>query len=235
MPRATCRCGQKLSFPADGPERVICPKCSAKIRVKRRGAEAEAEAAGEPEGDGYLRFPCPCGRRLKVRDTEPRPQAGKCPDCGRIVPVPTSGAASAPSPARGGAGGGGGIGAGVESPTEVMSPEEIATIERWADGHRLKPRGQDYGQGQVVVGQPLPSFEPLPLTELAIPGDGKAYPGAGPSSGSPQAAGGNSSQAVAAPAPVKVEVGLRVCPRCGRPVHLGAETCRQCGAPVPRR
>ena len=35
--------------------------------------------------------------------------------------------------------------------------------------------------------------------------------------------------------PVKVEAGLRVCPRCGRPVHLGAESCRHCGAHVPRR
>ena len=33
----------------------------------------------------------------------------------------------------------------------------------------------------------------------------------------------------------RVEAGLRVCPRCKRPVHLGAETCRECGTPVPRR
>jgi hypothetical protein len=38
-----------------------------------------------------------------------------------------------------------------------------------------------------------------------------------------------------AAAPVKVEAGLRVCPRCGRPVHLSAEVCRQCGASVPKR
>jgi hypothetical protein len=31
------------------------------------------------------------------------------------------------------------------------------------------------------------------------------------------------------------EVGLRVCPRCGKPVHLGAGNCRHCGAAVPRR
>jgi hypothetical protein len=36
-------------------------------------------------------------------------------------------------------------------------------------------------------------------------------------------------------APLKVEAGLRVCPRCGRPVHLSAEVCRQCGASVPKR
>ncbi|MBY0394857.1 MAG: hypothetical protein K2X91_00090 [Thermoleophilia bacterium] len=31
------------------------------------------------------------------------------------------------------------------------------------------------------------------------------------------------------------EAGLRICPRCGMPVHLSAENCRQCGATVPRR
>ncbi len=35
MPRATCRCGQKLTLPVNGPDRVICPKCSAKIRVRQ--------------------------------------------------------------------------------------------------------------------------------------------------------------------------------------------------------
>ncbi len=41
----------------------------------------------------------------------------------------------------------------------------------------------------------------------------------------------------AAPGPsaVRIEAGLRVCPRCGRPVHLGAVACRECGADVPKR
>jgi hypothetical protein len=34
---------------------------------------------------------------------------------------------------------------------------------------------------------------------------------------------------------VKFEAGLRVCPACGKPVHLSATTCRECGSPVPRR
>jgi ribosomal protein L40E len=34
---------------------------------------------------------------------------------------------------------------------------------------------------------------------------------------------------------MKAEAGLRVCPRCGRPVHLGAVSCRECGTHVPRR
>ena len=33
---------------------------------------------------------------------------------------------------------------------------------------------------------------------------------------------------------VKFEAGLRVCPRCKKPIHLGATRCRECGNPVPR-
>ena len=32
-----------------------------------------------------------------------------------------------------------------------------------------------------------------------------------------------------------LEENLRVCPKCGRPVHLGADACRACGTVVPRR
>jgi ribosomal protein L32 len=36
-------------------------------------------------------------------------------------------------------------------------------------------------------------------------------------------------------AALKMEAGLRVCPRCGKPVHMSATVCRDCGAPVPKR
>ena len=85
MPRVTCRCGEKLKVEPDGPERIDCPKCGAKIRLRRSTSPRVMRTAG----DGYLRFLCPCGRRLKV-PTVDRPVAGKCPDCGRVVPVPTS-------------------------------------------------------------------------------------------------------------------------------------------------
>jgi hypothetical protein len=38
-----------------------------------------------------------------------------------------------------------------------------------------------------------------------------------------------------APSMASFEAGLRVCPRCGKPVHISATTCRECGASVPRR
>src|ERR1700678_477070 len=89
MPRVTCRCGEKLKVIADGPERIECPKCGAKIRLRRAPVPLPVGGAG----DGFLRFLCPCGRRLKVPAAD-RPVAGKCPDCGRVVPVPTTAPAS---------------------------------------------------------------------------------------------------------------------------------------------
>ena len=191
MPRATCRCGQKLSLPVNGPDRVICPKCSARVRVRR-------DPARLGPGDGFVRFNCTCGRRLKVRADAAgaaTPQVGKCPDCGRVVPVPSPGGSSGAvkqiksySP---------------ETPTEEMSPEDFAALERWAESH---------------LGKAAPS-----VTGPFVPARAAA----------------DEPATVAAPAPppfsVKVEAGLRVCPRCGRPIHLSAVACRECGAPAPRR
>ncbi len=82
MPRVSCRCGEKLKILPDSPERIECPQCGARIRLRRPMPKGT-------DGDGYLRFLCPCGRRLKVLAAD-RPVAGRCPDCGRVVPVPTS-------------------------------------------------------------------------------------------------------------------------------------------------
>jgi hypothetical protein len=155
MPKATCRCGYALDVPPEGPERIVCPQCSAKIRV-RRG----------PAGDGYIRFSCPCGQRLKVRDEGVGvPEAGKCPGCGRVVPVPTSSSNPALPSSH------------PEARTDELEAAEIAMLEQWSRGH---------------------------LSRAAAPS-------------------------------MKAEAGLRVCPRCGHPVHLGAAACRECGTHVPRR
>ena len=86
MARVTCRCGETLNITSTDPERVACPRCGAKIRLRRPPPVSNGTSS---RNDGYVRFHCPCGRRLKVR-VEGRPEAGKCPDCGRVVPVPTS-------------------------------------------------------------------------------------------------------------------------------------------------
>jgi hypothetical protein len=46
---------------------------------------------------------------------------------------------------------------------------------------------------------------------------------------------GQALDSASPPSKVKFEAGLRVCPACGKPVHLSATTCRECGSPVPRR
>ena len=174
MPKATCRCGYNLIFPPDGPDRIVCPNCSAKIRLRRGDASFV-------DKDGFIRFFCPCGRRLKVKaegegDDSGPPAAGKCPDCGRVVPVPT-GPPSNPAVPR----------SHPEALTEELSTDDMAMIEQWAKGH---------------------------LARSAAPS--------------------NASPPLSSPV-IKAEAGLRVCPRCGRPVHLGSVACRECGTHVPKR
>ena len=172
MPRATCRCGQALTIPDDGTERVVCPKCNAKVRV-RRGRLNEAAT------DGFIRFFCPCGRRLKVSATRP-PQFGKCPDCGKVVPVPDP---HAPAPQTHPVGH-------PEAQTEELSAVDAAMLDEWARRH--------LGDAAVPVG---PASTVLQTTKPTG----------------------------------RVEAGLRVCPKCGKPVHLSAIVCRVCGAAVPKR
>jgi DNA-directed RNA polymerase subunit M/transcription elongation factor TFIIS len=148
-----------MTLPADGPDRIVCPKCSAKIRVNREKLDGT---------DEFIRFSCPCGRRLKVKASG-SPQAGKCPDCGRIVPIPSASSSALTGTAH------------PESRTAEMSPDDVAMLDAWSKRRQ----------------------------------------------GAPAAA--------KTAAPVKSEAGLRVCPRCGKPVHMGAIACRECGTHVPKR
>ena len=158
MPRATCRCGQPLSVPKDGTDRLVCPQCGAKIRVRR--PPSAVVAAGLADDDGFIRFPCLCGRRLKVAAPDGRlaPTAQcRCPDCGKLVDVPEHSKVSDP-----------------EAPTSELSAAEMAQLEVWAKKFDSKP-------------------------------------GAAPS-----------THELLAPTPWKSEAGMRVCPQCGKPIHLGA-------------
>jgi DNA-directed RNA polymerase subunit M/transcription elongation factor TFIIS len=153
MPRVSCRCGEVLKLEPNGPDRIVCPKCGAKIRVRRSPKLGDV--------DGFIRFACPCGRRLKVRAADGA-TTGKCPDCGRIVPVPSASDSIGPMD--------------PEAATQELSIEEIARLDQWAQERMAK-----------------------------------------------------------AGSATKKEAGLRVCPKCGRPVHLSAIVCGECGAAVPKR
>jgi len=194
MARVTCRCGEKIGVQADSPDRIDCPKCGAHIRLRR--PEGKAKTTDQPD-DGYHRFYCPCGRRLKV-SVQGRREAGKCPDCGRVVPVPASvllasGPAGSPTPAD------------PEARTEELSTDDLARLERWAARHLSRSTRRDEPNADA----------PIAANEAATE-EGIGAPGAG------------------LPSVVKFEAGLRVCPRCRKPVHLGVSHCRECGNPVPR-
>ena len=190
MPRATCRCGEVLSVPTDGSERIVCPKCSARIRVRRAGSPP-----GPGDGDGFIRFGCPCGRRLKVRvePDKPVPESGKCPDCGRVVPVPASLAAKPSSSSENLAT------SHPEALTEELSTTDLAALEQWKKRRQpeIAPQRAATEGPETTATLPVP---PKPPSER-----------------------------------LKAEAGLRVCPRCGKPVHLSSIVCRECGAHVPKR
>ena len=176
MPRASCRCGMTLTVPRGESERIVCPKCGAKVRIRHRIGSAPVE-----ESDGLLRFLCPCGRRLKVNALSP-PKQGKCPQCGRVVPIPKTSIPSAGSP---------------ETPTADLEPADRAVLAEWTQRHLSRTR-TDRGKGPLHI--PEGSTSSHPTTPV-----------------------------------IRSEAGLRLCPTCGKPIHLGTDTCRGCGTIVPRR
>jgi hypothetical protein len=199
MPRITCRCGERMRVGTDAPERVECPKCGARIRLRRAAAPTERDEAG----DGYLRFHCPCGRRLKV-STQKAPTTGRCPDCGRVVPVPVSTRSAAAT------GAGKSASSDPDARTDEMDNDDLSRLDRWTARHRA------HMSHTAAASSTTPSFVPI-----AAAADPDAH--AGPALAMPSTSA------------VKFEAGLRVCPRCQKPVHLGTSICRECGTPIPRR
>jgi ribosomal protein L32 len=202
MARVTCRCGETLQVKSGDPDRLVCSKCGAKIRVHRGPSAPRAAGAAD---DGYLRFNCPCGRRLKVKAAD-RPDAGKCPDCERVVPVPESAWAS-PESLRG-AGGQAHSGRGrPNARTEDMDAVDLERLEQWASRHLAESNSAENSKEDATTG----SYQSLAPALVEEPVRGSS------------------------PSSVKIEAGLRVCPRCGKPLHMSATVCRECGEPAPRR
>jgi predicted RNA-binding Zn-ribbon protein involved in translation (DUF1610 family) len=159
MARVTCRCGETLMVTSGDPDRLTCPRCGAKIRVRRSPSQRPEAIESE---DGYVRFNCSCGRRLKVRGDE-RPEAGKCPDCGRIVPVPESAwkeAAGASPDLRG---------QGQTHPaarTEDMDAADLERLERWAKRHQARSNhNQQSGSESTTSHQALSAVSPAAMAQ----------------------------------------------------------------------
>lgn len=121
MPRATCRCGQLLNLPDDGSDRLVCPKCGARVRIRLRRDDAVQS------DDGFIRFFCSCGRRLKVPANEP-PTHGKCPDCGRVVPVPATSTNDKPPGHH-------------DADTVNLDSTQLAGLKDWASNHGVRSPG----------------------------------------------------------------------------------------------
>jgi hypothetical protein len=195
MARVTCRCGEAIEAPGGGVEKVVCPRCRTRIRIRRPSDRAD---------DGYIRFPCPCGRRLKVRATSGL-EAGKCPDCGRVVPIPESTAAGA---ARAGADD-------PEARTDELDKVDVARLARWAARHGVSADSAAAGP----PASPKPRRASLPATDVPahhLPETPVQTPPPTP------------------PPAFRRESGLRVCPRCHKPLHMNATVCRSCGESTPK-
>jgi hypothetical protein len=136
MPRVTCRCGEKLKVPSESAEHLYCARCGARVRL--RNPLPERTPSG---GDGFIRFLCPCGRRLKVLADE-RPNAGRCPDCGRVVPVPTSKLGTLnPALAK----------SDSETRTQDLDATDLAELKKWTERYSTSS-----GQAQDNPAKPSP-------------------------------------------------------------------------------
>ena len=200
MARVTCRCGETLDVPPTDPERLTCLRCGAKIRVRR---SPEKQRTTAPSADGFVRFYCPCGRRLKVR-IEEQSKSGKCPDCGRIVPVPQSARLPAGKTSKQVHGQSGRPPSGTR--TEDMDAADFEHLDQWSRRHQPKASLSEklepgHAPGAQMEARHFHHVDSVPLK---------------------------------VPETVKVEAGLRVCTRCRKPLHLSATVCRFCGELAPR-
>ena len=223
MPRSTIRTycssahhGQRARN-HQGPlmPRVTC-RCGEKLKVPPES----------PEHMDCTR----CGARIRLR--RPKPQ-GNTANWRRIHPVslplrtPTKGI-------------GGGTAQGRKM-SRLWTGRAGAYIRIWhieADQRaRMTPR-----HGQRILTPPiLPNSKnglhatwPVPVKLKAI----RAKTGPVPSvlrSGRQRRTLASCQTAIPQASVVKFETGLRVCPRCKKPLHLSADNCRECGMPVPRQ
>ena len=154
-------------------------------------------------GDGFVRFHCPCGRRLKV-PAKGGPRRASAPTAGGLSrSLRPRGPRQSPGKNRYQA-----------IPKHGPRKWTPTTWPAWKNGPRriwpipIAPATRATKTTSLVP--VLPGTDPVADTAYINP----ATP--------PNSA-------------VKFEAGMRICPRCKKPIHLGASTCRACGTPVPRQ
>jgi ribosomal protein L40E len=202
MAQVICRCGETLRVPFRNLEHLVCSRCGAKVRLRRKAVVRNGSAAPT---DGYIRFPCPCGRRLKVRSDE-RLEVGRCPDCGRVVAVPLSdydeltGFRGTASQSLAGS-------SESETRTTELDRTDLERLAQWSDTHRLGAAQQNGLTDRVPSG----SNHFAESRPIMVPSNME-----------------NSSG-------VEREAGLRICSGCGTPLHINATVCRSCGGLAPKQ
>jgi ribosomal protein L40E len=202
MARVICRCGETLMVPSRDLEHLVCSRCGAKVRLRRKAVVRNGSA---PPTDGYIRFPCPCGRRLKVRRDE-RLEVGRCPDCGRVLPVPLSDDGELPG-FRGTASGS--LAGSSESNTRTAELDltDLERLGQWSDTHRLGAVQQNGSTDRIPNGaNQVPESRPIMVPST-----------------------------VEDPSAIEREAGLRICHSCGTPLHINATFCRSCGGLAPKQ
>jgi adenine-specific DNA methylase len=202
MARVTCRCGETLDVTPGNPDRLTCLRCGAKIRVRR---SSKNQRATGPPGDGFVRFYCPCGRRLKIR-IEEESELGKCPDCGRIVPVPESARLATGNTSKHAQDQRQNTRPLSGMRTVEMDAVDLANLDQWARCHQAKASQPEQPQDSLTIDAKRQSRNPTRT-------------GATPLEVSKT---------------LNVEAGLHLCTRCGKPLHFSASVCRCCGEPAPR-
>ncbi len=90
---ATCSCGRTITVSRQYAGKVVrCPACKGKITVPDNiePTHPEARLSALADNDGYVRFACSCGKRIKMPGRYAG-RLGKCPQCGAKVRIPKPG------------------------------------------------------------------------------------------------------------------------------------------------
>jgi len=88
--RFMCSCGKRLKVPAAFVGKIArCPQCQKRLTIpgKRPAAPEAAPPQAQKPKEQFIRFVCPCGKRIKV-PTKFAGKSGRCPRCQSQLKIP---------------------------------------------------------------------------------------------------------------------------------------------------